>query len=127
MIDFIVRGTPKSQQSRSKSQWQDRVKQAVPSRLELLGGQLRLRIDFFFNGSTNLDIDNIIKPIQDALENVIYADDKTVFDVCARKIDLQELPPFVSTPPALASALAGPSRDFVYIRVAQAHSRLEFS
>ncbi len=127
MIDFIVQGTPKSQQARSKRRWQDKVRQAVPPRFELLGGPLRLRIDFFFNGSTNLDTDNIIKPIQDALENTVYGDDDTVVDVCARKIDLRRLPQFDSTPITLASALAEPPSDFVYIRVATAHSRLGFS
>ena len=43
----------------------------MPPEFETLHGPLRLRIDFFFDGMTNLDTDNIIKPIQDALEDVL--------------------------------------------------------
>lgn len=127
MINFVVRGTPKSQQARSRQRWQAQVRQAVPTWVELMGGPLRLRIDFFFDGSTDLDIDNIIKPIQDALKAVVYDDDKTVVDVCARKINLRYLPVLNATPPALLVALAEPPGDFVFIRVAASQGRLDFS
>ena len=126
MIDFVVRGTPRSQQARSKKQWKNDVEDSVPPQFELLVGPLRLRIDFLFNGSTDLDTDNIIKPIQDALENILY-DDEIVIDVCARKIDLQRLPSLVAAPSALLAALAEPPSDFVFIQVAAASRGLTFS
>ena len=127
MIDFVVRGTPRSQQARKKKLWQKKVQAAAPPGLELLAGSLRLRIDFFFDGSTQLDTDNIIKPIQDALKNIVYDDDEAVIDVCARKIDLQQLPTLVATPSVLSRALTEPRSDFVFVRVASAHRRLVFS
>ena len=127
MIDFVVRGTPKSQQAGSSKRWQETVQDAAPPLSELLTGPLRLRIDFFFDGSTNLDTDNIIKPIQDALEDIVYGDDETVVDVCARKIDLRSLPSLVAVSSTLLTALADPPGDFVYIRVAAADRRLKFA
>lgn len=127
MIDFVVRGTPRSQQARSRKRWKDEVEDAVPPQFELLVGPMLLRIDFFFNGSTDLDTDNIIKPIQDALENILYDDDEIVIDVCARKIDLRRLPSLVAAPSALLAALAEPPSDFVFIQVAAASRRLTFS
>ena len=127
MIEFVVRGTPRSAQARSKGRWQQEVRSAVPPEIEVLTGPLRLRIDFFFDGITGLDTDNIIKPIQDALENVLYEDDRSVVDVCARKINLQRLPGMVRAPRALLDALDGRPSDFVFVRLAAAHGLVGFS
>lgn len=121
MIDFVVRGTPKSWKAKSRKRWMAKVQQAVPPTAVLLTGPLRLRIDFFFDGYTNLDTDNIIKPIQDALQKVVYQDDETVTDVCSRKINLLRLPTIRHAPPELLFALAQPPADFVFIRVAAAY------
>ena len=126
MIDFVIRGTPRSLKAKSKGKWQQQVQDAVPAGVELLPGSLRLRIDFFFNGSTQLDTDNIIKPIQDALVSIVYDDDRVVTDVCARKVNLLRLPALVAVPPALSRALVQPPSDFVFVRVARAHNRLHF-
>lgn len=128
MVDFVVRGTPKSQNSKhTKKLWQQQVQNAVPALPKLLTGPLRVRIDFFFAGATDVDTDNIIKPIQDALKNVVYKDDKIVVDVCARSINLEDLPMLVAVPSTLLSALAEPSSDFVFIQVGAAQHRLTFT
>lgn len=67
------------------------------------------------------------KPIQDALKGIVYANDETVIDVCSRKINLQQLPPFGVAPATLQAALSKPRGDFVFIRIADAHPQLEFS
>lgn len=103
------------------------VQQAVPPKAVLLTGPLRLRIDFFFKGETQLDTDNIIKPIQDALKQFTYEDDETVTDVCSRKINLLQLPSILDAPPELLLALAEPPTDFVFIRVAAAHREMAFA
>ena len=70
------------------------------------------------------DLDNIIKPIQDALNGIAYADDRQVVDLVAsmrRKgsMDLRLL----TLTPILASGFSGGS-DFVHVVVDQS-SRLE--
>ena len=127
MIDFIVWGKPKSQGSRRKKRWQARVEQGAPRQTPLLAGPHRLRIDYFYDGTTDLDVDNIIKPIQDALQGIVYANDGTVIDVCSRKINLQQIPRFEVAPAALRAALIESRGDFVFIRIADPHTQLEFT
>ena len=127
MVDFVVRGTPISQRSKhTKKLWQQQVQKAVPDLPKLLTGPLRVRIDFFFAAAPDADTDNIIKPIQDALKKVVYEDDKIVVDVCARSINLQDLPMMVAVPSVLLAALSEPSSDFVFIQVGAAQDRLAF-
>ncbi|MCY4517188.1 MAG: RusA family crossover junction endodeoxyribonuclease [Acidimicrobiaceae bacterium] len=127
MIEFVVLGTPRRHQARSRPRWQSTVKDAVPAHVGVLAGALRLRIDFFFADTTELDADNILKPIQDALEGVVYDDDEHVVDVCSRKIDRQHLPPMINPSTTLSHALATLPGDFVYIRVAAAQREVTFS
>ena len=85
-------------------------------------------IDFIVWGKpTDLDVDNIIKPIQDALQGIVYANDGTVIDVCSRKINLQQIPRFEVAPATLRAALIEPRGDFVFIRIADPHTQLEFT
>ena len=123
----MVWGTPKSQQAKRKNLWKKKVQTAAPSLPKMLTGPLRLRIAFFYSIETNLDTDNIIKPIQDALEDIVYENDDVVVDVCARKIDLQHLPTIKAVPAVLLAALAKSSGDFVFVRVAAAEHGLAFS
>ncbi|WP_420624378.1 RusA family crossover junction endodeoxyribonuclease [Candidatus Poriferisodalis sp.] len=74
-----------------------------------------------------MDTDNIIKPIQDALEDLVYENDETVVDVCARKVSRRYLSKIVDPPAALDDALASAAGDFVYVRVAAAHREVTFS
>lgn len=126
VIDFIVRGTPKSQGARFRGEWQDEVRRGVPAQLPLLAPPYRLRIDFFYDATTDLDVDNIIKPIQDALEGIVYDNDEAVVDVCSRKINFRQLPPNDIAPPTLSAELTEPRSNFVYIRIAEARNLLEF-
>ena len=126
MIEFIVEGTPRNHRAQSRPQWQDKVRAAAPPQTALLAGPLRLRIDFFFDGNTDLDADNIIKPIQDALQQEVYENDETVVDVCSRKVDRRNPPSMISPPATLDNALVATTGDFVYIRVAAAHPEVTF-
>ena len=128
MIEFVVPEKPRVQGSPSEKQWEDKVRQAAPHLDKRLDGSLRLRIDYFFRGTTDLDTDNIIKPIQDALKEVLYEDDITVVDVCARKINLDEREPDLDgAPEVLKSALEEQDGDFVFITVAPAHGEVAFA
>lgn len=70
-----------------------------------------------------MDVDNIIKPIQDALEGVVVSDDILITDVESHRrfahgdFKLEELPPL------LADLLLSPT-DCVYMRL-RAARRLE--
>ncbi|MXY76696.1 MAG: RusA family crossover junction endodeoxyribonuclease [Acidimicrobiia bacterium] len=128
MIEFVVPEKPRVQGSPSEKQWRDKVQQAAQHLDKRLDGPLRLRIDYFFRRTTDLDADNMIQPIQNALKKVLYEDDSTVVDVCARKINLDERTiDLDGAPECLRSALEEQEGDFVLITVAPAHSEVAFA
>ncbi len=43
-----------------------------------------LRIIYFYN-DMKVDVDNIVKPIQDALKELVYVDDDQIIDILASK------------------------------------------
>ena len=95
-----VEGRPPAQSAPSdrKASWKESVRKAVPSDAAFLGDRpLRVRIDFYLKGKRPRnklpDIDNMIKPILDALKGFVYADDNTVEEICARRIDRDEHEP----------------------------------
>jgi Holliday junction resolvase RusA-like endonuclease len=51
------------------------------------------------------DVDNIIKPILDAIETVAYSDDRQVFKVISEKFDLSNIQRIQSPSPFLAAGL----------------------
>lgn len=46
-----------------------------------------LKVTYFYD-TVSLDVDNIVKPIQDALVGLVYIDDGQVSDILSRKRDL---------------------------------------
>ena len=51
-------------------------------------GEVMVVITYFYEGAS-LDIDNIPKPILDALKGLIFSDDSLVTDLLCRKRDLK--------------------------------------
>jgi crossover junction endodeoxyribonuclease RusA len=81
-----------------------------------------MRVAYFYVDSAAGDLDNIVKPIQDALKEIAYADDSQVVDLVAsmRRKGSTDLRPLT---PLLASGFSGGS-DFVYV-VVDRSSRIE--
>ena len=119
LFDFVVVGTPVSASGSgdAKRFWQKRVadaaKEAVrewrPSRVE----EIVLRIAYFYVNDPAADLDNIIKPLQDALKNIEFVDDIQVIDLVAsmRPTSIGE-----SLPRAVRDRFTAES-DFVYVAV----------
>lgn len=91
-FDFVVRGTPRTPQtknSKSRKDWKERVRTAAasawPANALPLEGELSARIVYFFSETTDLDVDNVIKPILDSLEGLVFEEDDHIFEVTARK------------------------------------------
>ena len=87
-FEFIIPGPPVSQQARRnarKEQWMQDVKNAASHwRPEpALTTEVMVTIHYFFDGP-RLDVDNIPKPILDALKGLVYADDALVTDIVCR-------------------------------------------
>ena len=71
-----------------------------------------------------MDNDNMVKPIQDALIGLIYADDRQITDTRVRKTNRRG--PFVVArlSPVLAAAFV-PNKGFIYVRVEEAPDHME--
>lgn len=92
IAEFIISGTPISVQGKapSKTRWKAQVTAAASATLPvdhaLVADPVRVTIVYFYV-STDLDLDNIIKPILDALNGVIDIDDFQVASISAAKRD----------------------------------------
>ena len=86
ITEFIVPGTPISSgaSGRSRTHWKNAVSEAalaaLPDKHALVADSVRVTIVYFYV-STDLDLDNIIKPILDALIGVIYVSDFQVANI----------------------------------------------
>jgi len=84
-----VPGRPRSfqrrQNTKAKQEYIARIKEAAEKVVPFPTGSGRLDIEIFFLAERSLraDVDNIIKPILDALRGVVYEDDRQVRSVRA--------------------------------------------
>ena len=78
----------------------------------------------YFCGERPADIDNIIKPIQDGLNGVVYVDDGYVTDVDSHRRPLTDTFDLVRLPLLVLPALAE-GKEFVYVRLSTSQA-IEF-
>jgi crossover junction endodeoxyribonuclease RusA len=96
-LEFRVTGTPISHQSHNKqllAEWRGAVVEAaracLPEASAPVSAAVELHAVYYYqDGPTVPDEDNLLKPIQDALRQVVYVDDHLVTDAtcCKRNID----------------------------------------
>jgi hypothetical protein len=121
-IEFMVRGTAISQQAsaRSRAAWKQTVRAAgalvVPAGSWALTERVAVTIYYFPESRMVGDIDNIVKPILDAMSRFIYVDDVQVERVVVQKFEPDQNFSFSAPTPILADALAA-ERPTVYVRV----------
>jgi len=121
-FEFCVHGRPISARARLRvrlAAWRQQVRAAAiakwPAGLAPYTVAVELRITHYAPKPL-ADMDNLIKPIQDALQGVLYVDDRVVKDVTGnwRNIDRPFRMLYMSQP--LADAF-GDGRPFVHIRL----------
>ncbi|WP_254174345.1 RusA family crossover junction endodeoxyribonuclease [Planktothrix pseudagardhii] len=93
-FEFIVDGPPVSQQARRRErlrEWKATVRQEAEkywsSDQQTPTGFVMLQITYFYD-SVAIDVDNIVKPIQDSIIGLAYVDDGQVTDIIVRKRNL---------------------------------------
>jgi Holliday junction resolvase RusA-like endonuclease len=118
----VIDGPPVSQQARRRENlraWRAKVRREAektwPSEQPPTSGLVMLRIIYFYD--INMDVDNIVKPIQDALIGLVYIDDKQVIDILVSKRNLAGNLRIDHGLAILAEGFARGS-DFLYIAVA---------
>lgn len=123
-FESVVPGPPVSQQARRRQlarEWSDEVQRAArPRRGDSapVGGDVMVAITYFFDGDS-LDVDNIPKPILDALKDTIYADDAQVTDLLCRKRDIKG-DPGIDSPSSVLQETLVQGDQFLHVAVINA-------
>ncbi|MEH1897006.1 MAG: RusA family crossover junction endodeoxyribonuclease [Nostoc sp.] len=127
-FEFIVDGPPVSQQARKRGKgnrlqdWKKTVRQEAEkywsSEQKTATGLVMLQITYFYD-SDQMDVDNIVKPIQDAIKGLAYVDDKQVSDLVVRKRNLSGNFRIENMTPILAEGFAR-GNEFLHIVIIDA-------
>ncbi len=89
-FEFTIKGPPISHQAKStsKRRWKAAVAAAATTKVNPgdvpTADDVAIRITYYYEGDTP-DVDNIIKPIQDALIGIVYDDDSQVVQAVSSK------------------------------------------
>lgn len=124
IVEFSIKGPPVSLQTKSsprRRSWKLAVAAAARARLpadfEPFSGPVSVRITYFYDDESP-DVDNIIKPIQDALTGLVYLDDAQVEDTGAMKRSLDGSYRLEGASPTLLDAFVE-GEIFLYVRVSE--------
>lgn len=95
-FEFAIDGPPVSQQARRRElvrQWSRSVRESALQRWDadasLVAEVIKLTIIYFYS-DVPMDVDNIPKPILDALKGLVYSDDSQITDLFCRKRELND-------------------------------------
>ncbi len=120
--EFTIKGPPVSVQTRKKARlrsWKDAVRDA--SIAAVAPGAIPVRtpvavvITYYYDG-VSPDVDNILKPMLDALKGVVFDDDAQVIEAKSRKRSIDGSYKIRGASSVLLQAFAT-GDDFVHIRV----------
>ncbi len=123
-FEFCIKGPPVSLQTRNRQRlqaWKTKVRNeavsGIPGGAVPHDGPVRFEITYYYEGDTP-DVDNIIKPIQDALVGVVYVDDELVSHTSSRKRSLDGSYRIRGASGIVLSAFAD-DHEFLHIRVSE--------
>lgn len=122
-VEFLVHGTPVSLQAKraeSRAEWKARVKDAskiaLPDTHFVSEERMAVTLYYLPDQPMQGDIDNIVKPILDALCSHIYIDDAQVERVVVQKFEPGNALEFRMPTELMIKAMEG-NKPVVYIRV----------
>ncbi len=122
-IEFLVHGTPVSLQRKRRAaiaEWQERVKTAstvaIPAPHFVSDGRIAVTLYYLPGEPMEGDIDNIVKPILDALCHHIYIDDKQVERVVVQKFEPANIFNFERPTTTFVKALTH-AKPVLYVRI----------
>jgi hypothetical protein len=125
-FEFLVPKRPVSLQAKSRKHLQawkafvrGEAEKAWPAAgAPMYAARVRITMVYLCEGRP-ADVDNIIKPILDALVGLVIKDDLQVADIDSHRRFLAELPDTASLPALLQRGIAS-GRECVYVRVSAA-------
>ena len=98
-FEFVIDGPPVSSQTNNRKnlrKWRKELKNKAKSHWQKnkpsVGDSVMVEITYFYEkGPPKIDVDNMSKPILDALEGVVYEDDVQVTDLLCQKRRLEDI------------------------------------
>lgn len=132
LLAFVVDGPPVSHQTRNTARlrsWQQLVRAAAatrwPAGTPAVLDRLRFSVTYYHDGvAVRIDTDNLVKPMQDALNGMVYVDDRQITDTVVRKTDLNGSFRVRGMSPVLAEGFCR-GTEFLYVRIERAPSHEE--
>jgi hypothetical protein len=122
-FEFTVPGPPLSHQTRDRqklSAWRLAVQTAAALRWGTAPAEkvsLRLAVTYYHEGdAVRIDNDNLLKPVQDALNQLVYEDDRQVTDAAVRKTSIDGEFRVRGASPVLLMAFVD-WVEFIYVKV----------
>lgn len=129
-VEFIIPDRPLSLQAADRPNFQG-YKEWVRTLASMAWGRppvdsddVNVSIVFLCNPRAPIDVDNIIKPIQDAMNGVVYTDDALVTDTDSHRRYLGDAIDITNCPRALIEMLFA-GEEGVYVRVRNARPLAE--
>ena len=123
-FEFTIEGPPVSQQTRRRAYldaWKARVRAAAQARWpagdQACNQQVKIIVTYYFDTAAP-DVDNIVKPIQDALIGLVYGDDDVVVEAISRKRDLNGTYKVRNMSPLIAQGFVT-GKDFLHVNNSQ--------
>lgn len=131
-FEFTVDGTPTSHQTNNlqkRREWKETVRKAALNYWPLgqfpFEGPLQIMVVYFHKENENrIDLDNMLKPIQDALNKLVYWDDQQITDVRIRKTSIRGNFRLANLSYMLAHGFLRKT-EFVYIKIEEAPDHAE--
>jgi crossover junction endodeoxyribonuclease RusA len=129
-FEFVVIGKPISYQTKERKRlqaWREEVRQVAEAcwgNKPPIGDSIKVVITHYYDTpygeeSAVPDSDNIVKPIRDALNGVIYVDDYQITDFISRRRNLNGSFRIRGISSALAQGFSS-GQEFLYIKISAA-------
>jgi len=121
LIEFLLPRRPLSHQakdSKHKTAWKNYVYGrafSVWKKKPIKSGTLKFTVVYLCEDDP-ADINNIIKPIQDALSTLVYSDDSLIWDITGHMRLLSQPIDIIGLPDMLSDAVIG-GTECVYVRI----------
>lgn len=123
-FEFIVDGPPVSHQTRRAARlqaWKQTVRTAAarrwPNGTLPVKVALKISVSYYHDGvAVRMDNDNMVKPIQDALNGLLYDDDRQITDTYIRKTDINGSFRVRGMSPVLAEGFVK-GTEFLHVRI----------
>ncbi len=121
-IEFIFNGPPLSLQSKNKAKKRNYKTMIASEALSVLPpgftpttDEVEIIITYYYENQSG-DVDNIIKPIQDSLNGIIYVDDEQVVDSRSRRKDINGSYKIRSVSAKILQGFSS-GTDFIHVKV----------